>query len=105
MTSINQTISSITQNVVNEMSHKNLTKEEKSFLVNADRFLLVSGQRGYFYEQKKNLMIEIERLNDLYKSYYYKKKEWKKKYIDKEEENVKKVNKLEQELNLYKNRV
>ena len=51
-------------------------------LINADRFIMISGQRGYFYEQKEFLSLEIERLNNLYKKNYYKKREWKKKYND-----------------------
>ena len=37
--------------------------------------------------------------------YYYKKKTWKKKYEDREEENFKKFNKLDNEINAYKNKV
>ena len=105
MTIINSTTNALVQNVDLEMAHKSISKEEKSFIINADRFLIASGQRGYFYEQKKNLTVEIERLNKLYMDYYYKKKTWKKKYEDREEENFKKFNKLDNEINAYKNKV
>ena len=105
MAVINTTLGPLIANVDLEMSHKNVSKEEKAFIINADRFLLASGQRGYFYEQKRTLSIEIERLNNLYKNYYYKKKTWKKKYIDKEEENVNRFIKLENEITAYKKKV
>jgi hypothetical protein len=42
-------------------------------LINADRFLLLSGQRTYFYEQKIYYMKEIERLSEIYQKAYHKK--------------------------------
>ena len=105
MSSINLTLNSLVQNVDLELAHKNVSIEEKSFIINADRFLLASGQRGYFYEQKRNLNNEIDRLNNLYKNSYYKKKLWKKKYFEREEENMRKISKLENDVSNYKNKV
>lgn len=79
--------------------------EEKSLLINADRFLLLSGQRFYFYEQKKYLQAEIDRLNELYKKYYYKKKNQKEQILKLKEEITKSIGKYEMELNYYKNKV
>ena len=74
-------------------------------LINADRFIMISGQRGYFYEQKEFLSLEIERLNNLYKKNYYKKREWKKKYNDSNNEYLQNKNKLLKEVANYRDRV
>ena len=74
-------------------------------LINADRFLLVSGQRFYFYEQKKHYQSEIERLNELYKKYYYKKKKQKVELLEIKEKMTKTVNKYENEIASYRSRV
>ena len=74
-------------------------------LINADRFIMISGQRGYFYEQKEFLSLEIERLNNLYKKNYYKKREWKKKYNDSNNEYLQNKNKLLKEVANYIDRV
>lgn len=74
-------------------------------LINADRFLLVSGQRFYFYEQKKNLQSEIERLNELYKKYYYKKKKQKVDVAEMKEKLAKSISRYESEIAIYKSRV
>jgi Tfp pilus assembly protein PilO len=79
--------------------------EEKSMLINADRYLLVSGQRFYFYEQKKSLQSEIERLNELYKKYYYKKKMQKVDLAELKEKMAKMVSRYESEISGYKSRV
>ena len=66
---------------------------------------MISGQRGYFYEQKEFLSLEIERLNNLYKKNYYKKREWKKKYNDSNNEYLQNKNKLLKEVANYRDRV
>ena len=66
---------------------------------------MISGQRGYFYEQKEFLSLEIERLNNLYKKNYYKKREWKKKYNDLNNEYLQNKNKLLKEVANYRDRV
>ena len=48
------------------MSHKvTIDKVEKSLIVNSDIFHLISGQKGYFFEQKKIYTSEIERLKEI----------------------------------------
>jgi len=48
------------------MSHKvSVLKEEKSLLVNSNIFHLVSGQQGYFFDQRKIYLSEIERLKSI----------------------------------------
>lgn len=67
--------------------------------------MLLSGQRFYFYEQKKNLQAEIDRMNELYKKYYYKKKNQKAEILQLKEEITKNISKYEMEINFYKNKV
>jgi hypothetical protein len=95
----------IVHNVNEEMSHKTVTREEKCMLINADIFLIASGHRSYFYETKNKLQSEIERLNELYKKCYYKKKSWKSKCSDIEAHHSKYQKKLEKELEYYKLKV
>jgi hypothetical protein len=51
-------------------------------IVNADRFLIVSGQRNYFYEQKDYYLEEIPRLRGLYEKNKLKKNEYKRNCKD-----------------------
>jgi len=59
-------ISGIISEVHTEMSHKKIPLEEKSLLINSQKFLLLSSQSNYFSEQKEFLQGEIERLRDLF---------------------------------------
>lgn len=56
-----------------------ISEAEKSLIVNTDRFLLVSGQRNYFYEQKDYYLDEIQRLKELFEKNKHKKHEYKMK--------------------------
>lgn len=67
--------------------------------------MLISGQRFYFFEQKRDLQAEIERLNLLYKKNYYKKKEYKKNITELQDKFNKTINRYDAEINNYKNRV
>jgi hypothetical protein len=58
-------------------------QDARSLLVNADRFLLASGQRNYFYEQKQFYLTEIDRLQHIYQKAYFKKREYKKQVQEK----------------------
>jgi hypothetical protein len=62
-------INQIIQNVNEEMTHKQISKEDKNMLVNADKFLLVSGQRNYFFDQKAYYQSEIDRLTKMYQKH------------------------------------
>ena len=66
---------------------------------------MVSGQRGYFYEQKVFFKQEIDRLNTMYKKNYYKKRMWKQKFIAMQNEIFETKGKLEKELSGYRERV
>ena len=67
--------------------------------------MIASGQRTFYSDKNSVLQLEVERLNSLYKSNYFKKKEWKKKFIEKEKDMEKTVNKLEKELENYRKKV
>ena len=55
-------------------------------LVNSDRFLLISGQKAYFFEQIEYYKRELIRLETLYNKFHFKKKFYKDKYIEKDNE-------------------
>ena len=93
------------QSITKDLAHKNISKEDKCLLINSDRFLIASGQRTFYSDKNSVLQLEVERLNSLYKSNYFKKKEWKKKFIEKEKDMEKTVNKLEKELENYRKKV
>jgi hypothetical protein len=71
-------VQQIYKNVSDEIAHKNLTAEEKAMLINSDKFLIASGQRNYFFEQKQYYMREIERLGLMFEKKNFKKTHYKK---------------------------
>ncbi len=74
-------------------------------MINADRFLMISGQRGYFYEQKNFFQQEVERLNEMFKKNYYKRQKWKNKYYELNNELIQTKNKLEKEIESLREKV
>lgn len=48
-----------------EIGHKNLKKDIHSLVANADMFLLLSGQRKYFFDQKEYYINETDRVTKL----------------------------------------
>ncbi len=52
-------------NVETELAGKNIHRSEKACLVNSDRYILASGQRSYFFEQKTAYQDEIEKLTKM----------------------------------------
>jgi len=73
----------ILENIKKEVAHKQVTKAELACLVNADIFLLISGQRSYFFEQKIYYLKEISRLEKLYNKFRIKKHDYKNRWLDK----------------------
>jgi len=67
-------------------------------LVNADVFLMISGQRSYFFEQRLHFQHEIDRLYALYQKFRIKKYNWKTKYDQLHQDNEMTINRLELEL-------
>jgi hypothetical protein len=89
--------------VTDEYSNsKFITKEEKSVLVNAERFIVASGQKNVMYEQKFQFQKEIERITILYNKNYFKKKEWKKNYKLKQQEMINCIKNYELEIKKLK---
>lgn len=102
----------IVNNINDELAHKKylilifrVQSEDKIMLVNTDRFLLASGQRFYFHEQKIEFQAEIERLNKLYKKNLIKKKELKLAINQSKVEFTNIINRLHIESSNYKLRV
>jgi hypothetical protein len=98
-------IDKIIADLNDENRHKSVTKEEKALLINADRFLSISGQKNYYSDRMENMQKEIERLISIYNKNYYKKKEWKSKYLELEQRSNKETSRLQKELNMYKSKV
>ena len=82
-----------------------MNKDEINLVVNAERLLIVSGHKFYFEKQRGKMINEIDRLNTIYKTTRIKKKEWKLKYIKKEDELNKTVIKFNKEIDFYKIKV
>jgi len=70
----------------------------KSILANADRLLIASGQRNYFYEQKEFYLTEMRRLTDIFQKAYIKKRNYKSTLKEKEEQFKKAMESCNQEL-------
>jgi hypothetical protein len=98
-------VTSIAENVNEEISHKGISSLEKALLVNADRYLICSGQRNYFYDQKKYYTDEIERMTGLYQKNYLQKREYKKWLKDKSDEFTKNKELYEHELNKLREKI
>ena len=96
----------IIQSINDEFNNnKNVSREEKCVLINLDRFQVISGQKNFIIQQKKNFNSEIERLSTLYKHNYFKKKEWKQKHKEKENEIKNMIIKFEKDIKKYRERV
>ena len=80
------------------MAHKSISRAELACLVNADKFLLISGQRSYFFEQKNFYLKEISRLEKLYNKFRFKKQTYKQKWMDKTDDYNHMVNRLEKQV-------
>ena len=89
----------------NNINNSSLNRDEKACLLNADRFIYTSGQKGYFYEVKLQLNFEVSRLNELNQKLYYKKKENKRKYLEVSSEYLKTKTRLEKEIENYREKV
>lgn len=56
----------ILKNIKEELKHKKYSPIQEILLVNSDIYLLLSGQRNYFYEQKQYYINEIDNLKANY---------------------------------------
>jgi hypothetical protein len=93
---------SVAKNVREEMMHKQLSKAELSILINADVYLIISGQKNYFFDQKTYFISEIERLNKLFKKTLISKNKWKNRFREADSANTNRIFILEKELFNYR---
>ena len=101
----NVNIEQIKNNVENEVKNKlQLNKEQIAALINSDIFLVLSGQRNYFYDQKAYYLNEISRLQELYTNCNNLINDLRSQSRDKEMELDHLRSKLESELYEYKQR-
>jgi hypothetical protein len=82
-----------------------ISEQEKILLVNADKFLLLSEQRNYFYHQKEFYTFEIDRISKLYEDKRFKKREYKKKYIEVRNNMNREVERLEKDIEYFREKV
>ena len=82
-----------------------ISEHEKILLVNADKFLLLSGQRNYFYHQKEFYTKEIERITDLFEKIRYKKIAYKKRFIEIKDNMDREVERLEKDIEYFREKV
>ncbi len=74
-------------------------------MINADRFMIISGHRNYFYDQKNFYLSEISRISDLMEKAKYKKKEYKKLKVEIEIQMEKELGRLEKDIQYFRDKV
>lgn len=72
----------IMKNVHEEMKYKKVSKIQEILLANSDIFLILSGQRSYFYDQKEYYLNEIEKLKKQYTYIFEEKRNIQLKYFE-----------------------
>ena len=70
-------IEEMLENIKDEMKHKHLSKVSQTLILNSDIYLILSGQRNYFFEQKKFYVQENRRLAGLVNHKQMRKKYYK----------------------------
>lgn len=74
-------------------------------MVNADRYLIISGQRTYFYDQKQYYLNEIDRLTKIFEKAYFKKRKYKSKSEDLEKDILKFTSKYDADIEYLRKKV
>ena len=74
-------------------------------LVNADRYLIVSGLRNYFYDQKNYYLNEISRITALYENSKFKKKSFKRNLKDMQGKLEKETERLNKDIKYFREKV
>ena len=82
-----------------------ISEDEKFLLINADRYLLISGHRNYFYQQKDYYINEIQRITELYDNSRYKKNNYKKECLLIKKNMETEVDRLIKEIKYFRERV
>lgn len=88
----------IVRNIREEMKHKKHTEIQEILLANSDLFLLLSGQRSYFYDQKEFYLQEIDKLKKHLNEVIEDKENYKIKYYKFEEETKKSFDRMSNEI-------
>lgn len=74
-------------------------------MVNADRYLIVSGHRNYFYDQKNYYLSEIARISELYENCKFKKKSYKRSLKDMQAQMEREIGRLEKDIQYFRDKV
>lgn len=74
-------------------------------LVNSDIYSIISGHRNYFLDQKEHLNNEIKRVCDMYNEENFKNNQLERKIVSLEKEYEMEKERLEKELNYFKDKV
>jgi len=74
-------------------------------LVNADRYLIVSGLRNYFYDQKNYYLNEISRITALNENSKFKKKSFKRNLKDMQGKLEKETERLNKDIKYFREKV
>jgi hypothetical protein len=74
-------------------------------LVNADRYLIVSGLRNYFYDQKNYYLNEISRITALHENSKFKKKSFKRNLKDMQEKLEIETDRLNKDIQYFREKV
>ncbi len=74
-------------------------------LFNTDRFLLASGHRNYFYQQKDYYTGELDRISDLFNKSRYREIDLSKKYKEVKENMQYETERFEKEIRFLREKV
>jgi len=80
-------------------------ENEKLLLINADRYLISSGHRNYFYEQKNYYLAELARITELYENCKFKKKSYKRSLKDMQGQLEREMERLNKDIQYFREKV
>ncbi len=68
-------------------------------------FLITSGHRNYFYDQKNYYLTEIGRISDMYENAKFKKKSYKRSLKDMQGQMEREMMRLEKDIQYFRDKV
>ena len=74
-------------------------------LVNGDRYMIISGHRNYFYDQKNFYLSEISRISQLMEKAKYKKRSYKKLNEELKIQTERVVGRMEKDIQYFRDKV
>ena len=74
-------------------------------LINTDRFLILSGQRNYFYQQKNYYLNEINRIGNVLDKANHKKKKYKKILLEERDNTDRQIKRMEMDILYFREKV